>query len=196
MFKRTNGKPTLICVTFSDRHVFHDFFWFLHTRPLLQLWFKCLSFSVPSELCKLRFIFTASHSGNWRAELEDIFDSALYLACSFFQELLAGCLVLCGKISLPFVSHLRSKRALQLNRIIAKTIKQAKKQQSDIKQIYQVTLKAIGLPGVRGLCQEIRVGQSFTIAVATQLQHGRKKSLAFQLAKALLKWLKGTKSNE
>lgn len=108
MFKRTNGKPTSIShhlnVTFSDRHVFHDFFWFLHARPLLQLWFKYSSFSVLSELCKLKFIFTASHSGNWRAELEDIFDSALYLACSFLQELLAGCLVLWGK--LPHLFHL------------------------------------------------------------------------------------------
>lgn len=52
MFKRTNGKPTLICVMFSDRRVFHDIFWFLPARSLLQLWFKCSSFSVPSELCK------------------------------------------------------------------------------------------------------------------------------------------------
>lgn len=115
MFKRTNGKPTLICVMFSDRHVFHDIFWFLPAHPL----FSCdlsarASVSQVNSASELRFIFTASHSGKWRAEPEDIFDSASYLACSFFQELLAGCLMLWGKISLTYVSQLRSKRWLAL----------------------------------------------------------------------------------
>lgn len=102
---------------------------------LLAPYFSCdlsarASVSQVNSASELRFISTASHSGKWRAEPEDIFDSASYLACSFFQELLAGCLVLWGKISLTYVSQLRSKRwlALQLSGIIAKTIKQTKTQ--------------------------------------------------------------------